>query len=47
MKEIYMQCPKEELIALLMESNTHLQLMCDRFGINELQELVNYDTRIN
>ena len=45
MKKIYMQFPKEELVALLMESNEHLQIMCDRLGINELQELVDYDTR--
>ena len=45
MRKIFMQFPKEELVELLIESNTHLQLMCDRFGINELQELVNYDTR--
>ena len=47
MKKYYMQLPKEVVVELLIESNTHLQLMCDRFGINELQELVNHDTRIN
>jgi len=47
MKKIYMQFPKEELVALLMESNEYIQIMSKRLGINDLEELVNYDTRIN